>query len=599
MKKILLLMFALLVVGGAKVDAKELVVDLAAVSAVDGNASWDASTHKFAWTGTWSNAMQLPGVSSNMSEYTAVNWTATAGTMNHFRILIYYTNGTAQTTYNPGTDMTGSKSVTFADMGVVATNLAFISSIKISGASDGTGDIVISSFSFTGPDVVPVEATPIYKAPAGTTNMQDLTGTYPTEGANTWKAKTVYPKELAVQGDAFGNGDGGSESSHVSIEGYDYISLVVTEAQSTSVALRVWIWDDVNKAVVTLYAYPEADYADVEDWKAEHRISAPGTYVVKVSGYKHLKGIKAENNWGAPSVTVSYAYVSTGSAPVPYQSTGEYTIVGKDNTGSASLTAALADATATSYDATGVTGTGIELTPANPNALFIANEGVLDNANNVIVEGVCDNLVLADGYPFEAPADFKATIASYSTTINADAKAGTLCLPFEADIPVGVTAYTLKYISGENAAEASEVTGTIPANTPVLLNGAGDATFVAEDADVDADADNTFEALTGVFARTQVPDGSYVLQNGDDGIGFYVVEPTAAIWARPFRAYMTALSNNAKIRVINADGEATGITGKEAPAAAKDGAIYTVAGQRVAKPTKGFYLQDGKTYYAK
>ncbi len=267
---------------------------------------------------------------------------------------------------------------------------------------------------------------------------------------------------------------------------------------------------------------------------------------------------------------------------------------------SASATAALADASATVYDATGVTtGTGIELTPANPNALFIANEGVLANANNVIVEGVCDNLVLADGYPFEAPADFKATTASYSTTINADAKAGTLCLPFEADIPVGVTAYTLKYVSGENAAEATEVTGTIPANTPVLLNGAGDATFFAEDADVDADADNTFEALTGVFARTQVPDGSYVLQNGDDGIGFYVVEPTAAIWAKPFRAYMTALSNNAKIRVINADGEATGITGKEAPAAAKDGAIYTVAGQRVAKPTKGFYLQDGKTYYAK
>ena len=152
-------------------QAKELVVDLSAIvvgegNKTDDNATWDSSTNTFEWTGTWSNAMQLPGIPSNMSDYTTVNWTATAGTMDHFRILIYYSNGTAQTTYNPGTDMTGNKSVTFADMGVSTANLAYISSIKISGANNGTGNIIISAFSFTGPDIVPIEATPVYKAPS-------------------------------------------------------------------------------------------------------------------------------------------------------------------------------------------------------------------------------------------------------------------------------------------------------------------------------------------------------------------------------------------------------------------------------------------------
>lgn len=39
--------------------------------------------------------------------------------------------------------------------------------------------------------------------------------------------------------------------------------------------------------------------------------------------------------------------------------------------------AALADAKATLIDATGVTGTGITFTSANPNCIFLVNDGVL------------------------------------------------------------------------------------------------------------------------------------------------------------------------------------------------------------------------------
>ena len=423
------------------------------------------------------------------------------------------------------------------------------------------------------------------EAPAGTTDFKNLTGT-----ETNWAASVAYPKEFAVQGASFGNGNGDSESTHVDIDGYDYLHFVVSEAQSSSVALRVWIWDVVNSKVVTLYAYPMADYASVANWEAENLITAPGTYVVKVSGYKYLKGAKAANNWGAPSVTVAMAYASAGSAPIAFEESHKYLLTGK-GLATSSLQDALNDVTATCYDATGVTGTAIELTPANPNALFVANEGALSNAKNVIVNGTCSNLVLTDGYPFKAPANFTATAASYATTINSDAQAGTLCLPFAATLPEGVKAYTLAYVSGD-AATATAVESTIPANTPVLLNGSGAKTFAGSGA-VSASAANQSGALTGVFEATTVPEGSYVLQNGAQDLGFYRVASSDII-AKPFRAYLSAESAPARLGIDFGDNTTTAITATAATAVGST--VYDLQGRRVesSTPKRGIYVKGGK-----
>ena len=261
-------------------------------------------------------------------------------------------------------------------------------------------------------------------------------------------------------------------------------------------------------------------------------------------------------------------------------------------------TAALADANATIYDATGVTGTGVSLTPTNPNALFVANTGVLANASNVIVNGTCANLVLTDNYPFKAPADFTATSASYTTTINATAQAGTLCLPFAATLPTGVTAYALKYTSGDEEADAVPVNGdAISANIPVLINGSGEVEFKGSNVPVVADDDNIYEALTGVFEETYAPVGTYVLQNGELGVGFYKVA-TNDIKVKPFRAYLTAQNAGAALRIVY-PGDATGIEAVEAVADSKDDAYYTLSGVRVSHPVKGLYIKNGKKVMVK
>ena len=606
-----LMLTAILLVAGMggvnSVKAKTLDVVLSGELSQDDNAkwTWDSENSKahFEWTGIWSNAVVMPGLTGNLSDYTTVNWDAEVGTgsgvKNHFRILIYYSNGAVQTTYNPGVgdnpmDMTGEHSVTFADMGVVAANLAYVSSIKISGADDRTGDVYIKSFSLTGPDVVPIEATKVYTAPAGTTDLNGM------KGADSNKWSIAYPKEVAPQGE-FVAGDLNSDSRSVNILSYHYLQLVVTRVDADKkLSLRVFVSEESHDGTDKrhcLYVRPIADVADDTNWEEIYYITEPGTYVVKISGYPLLRGVKGGNGWGGDesngTITISQSYLSSDN-PVSYKDTGKYVLVGKDNTGATSLTTALADATATSIDATGLTNTSaIELTSANPNCLFIANSGKLSNTSNVIVSGNCAQLALTDGYPFKAPVNFTAGSASYTTTINAKAQAGTLCLPFEATIPAeGVTAYTLAYASG-NEATATPVETTIPANTPVLLNGSGSQTFTGSSVAITAGAAKTSEAMTGVYESTTVPQNSFVLQKQGDNVGFYKVASND-ITISPFRAYMTAQNQGARIKIVY-PGEITAVK-KIAATKCKEGVVYNLNGQRITKATKGLYLMNGKKY---
>lgn len=308
--------------------------------------------------------------------------------------------------------------------------------------------------------------------------------------------------------------------------------------------------------------------------------------VEKYQGKTYLNTIKSEG-WGVNNIVNNITVYKTPEGAANYILAGKGTFTPE-------VEAALADANATYIDATGITGATL-LTSANPNCMFTASaDGMVTNAQNVIVNGTCANLVLTDGYDFKAPANFTATTASYTTTINATAKAGTLCLPFAATLPTGVTAYTLAYNSGDEAT-ATEVTTTIPANTPVLLNGAGAVTFSGSGA-VAANAENKSKAMTGVFAKGFVPKDSYVLQLLDSGLGFRKVADDNSVSINPFRAYLTAQGAGSRLGI-----NFGGVTGIETVATAQQngGQAYDLQGRRVAQPAKGLYIVNGKKYIVK
>lgn len=304
-----------------------------------------------------------------------------------------------------------------------------------------------------------------------------------------------------------------------------------------------------------------------------------------------LKSIKSDLSWKGGKVGKNVENIVAYKAPAA--GSAQYLITGKGLLDAATTTM-LADATVTSIDVTGMTNvTATTLTSANPNCLFKANAGKLSNTKNVIVDNVCANLELTDGYPFKAPVNFTAGSASYTTTIKAEAQAGTLCLPFEATIPAeGVTAYTLAYANGEEAT-ATLVETTIPANTPVLLNGSGSQTFTGSSVAITAGAAKTSEAMTGVYESTTVPQNSFVLQKQGDNVGFYKVASND-ITISPFRAYMTAQNQGARIKIVY-PGEITAVK-KIAATKCKEGVVYNLNGQRITKATKGLYLMNGKKY---
>lgn len=300
MKKTLLSLVAFFVLA-LTANAEQKVCDLSALPATSESTTWDAATKTFAWTATWYNSMELFG-GNDYSFYDTFNYDVEAGTADHFRIIVRFTNGAAQVTYNPA--QAGKVSLTWAQMGVDADNLKAVESIRISGASDCTGNIKINSIYLEGTGA----PKPTYEVPEGSTNVKALTGTNPN-----WASTVVYPKEFKAGGQVFGDGDGSNEATWVDVTGFETMTFQVINS-STGLALRVWMWDDVNKKVVTLYPHPEAD-VETADFTQEYDIKTPGKYVLKFGDLTKLKGVKAANNWTASALQVGIAYVTPPAQP--------------------------------------------------------------------------------------------------------------------------------------------------------------------------------------------------------------------------------------------------------------------------------------------
>ena len=533
-------------------NAKRLDVDLAGLPTECESTSWvwNESTQSgvFSWSAPSWNSTELFGA-GNYSNYTTLNLVTETGNSDHYRLIVKYTNGAGQTTCFLNT---GTLSLTWEQMGVAAANIPHIQTIRLSGANDNVADIIVKSVYLEGPDINYIESTPIYEAPEGTTDVKDLTGTN-----SNWATTVTYPKEFAVQGAAFGDGNGDEERTHVTISDYDYLCFVVTEAAENSVALRVWIWDDEKSRVVTLYAYPQEKADTVKKWDTENRITAPGLYVTKVSGYKYLKGVKAANNWGSPSVKVAVAYMTKGGVPEPY-ATSKYLLSGA-TPGSLSLQNALEDPNALIYDGAGLSNTEpLSFVPANPNALFLVDDASkLNNNNNVSVAGNIANLVVTDGYPMAVP-DESTTSTAASYTRNMSNQYGTICLPFTANATEDVKFYAIDEIDGKDLV-ISEI-NTLNAGTPAIVEKTDDSASqitvtgsgaLAKAGTVEGDITlyGSFKAKTILSA--DYDQDIYAISNNK------FVKATSQINLPAFRAFFTAENANGEVNIRHFDDDDT------------------------------------------
>ncbi|MBQ0090003.1 MAG: leucine-rich repeat protein [Prevotellaceae bacterium] len=240
------------------------------------------------------------------------------------------------------------------------------------------------------------------------------------------------------------------------------------------------------------------------------------------------------------------------------------------------------------------------------NGLIILAEGSsVGNDHNVVVDGVCESLILTDGEPFKPGMEFKAEFAGMAKTVESGWY--TLVLPYTSAIPEGAKAYTFKGINGSTVEFEAIVGDVIPANTPVLIkSGNGqeaDFAFCGEDCDIVLGDMSEF-AFQGTY--TEIPagkaTGKYILNAAGTAFG----KATAIANIPAFRCFLTkkatssgvdikdqptdddARANVLNIVIVEPTGVKTTLKGAEA---AK---VFGILG--IESESNGVNIKDGKKY---
>ena len=153
----------------------------------------------------------------------------------------------------------------------------------------------------------------------------------------------------------------------------------------------------------------------------------------------------------------------------------------------------------------------------------------------------------------------------------------------------GLTAYKATVI-GDNVT-FEEVTGSVPAGEGLLLKATEAKTYtVPVSSSLPDDINN---ALVGVTKDTTVEGAGIFVLYADDThpIGFYKTEATSfTVGANT--AYLPA--NTSARTFIALDEETTGIGASLMNSERVNNEVYNLNGQRVAQPTKGLYIVNGK-----
>lgn len=164
----------------------------------------------------------------------------------------------------------------------------------------------------------------------------------------------------------------------------------------------------------------------------------------------------------------------------------------------------------------------------------------------------------------------------------------------------GLKAYTIKVDEDNQKVAYTEFTGVVPAGKAVLVCGTVGQKYELTPATEKADA--TFATDLKVSNGNVKSDGTnfYGFTTKDGVSGFVRVAKDVAV--PQGKGYLQLTGNTAAAPVfysINIGGGTTGIGQVEVEKAAENGAIYNLAGQRVATSYKGVVIKNGKKYVNK
>lgn len=209
------------------------------------------------------------------------------------------------------------------------------------------------------------------------------------------------------------------------------------------------------------------------------------------------------------------------------------------------------------------------------------------------------NLKDADSWTIEAVTELPVKL---SRAQNETGAYGTIWSPVALEIPEGITAYTGRVTSECELVLEAITGGVIPAETGVVLwNEKAEGTYVQNLKITDAEAtavsgDNKFVGWALTKANPNTKDGDYYslgIKNNNMAFYRYVGQNLQGFRARIEKGDAPANASALTMRFNNA----TGI--EEVISAFQNGAVYDLSGRRVATPTKGVYIVNGKKVFIK
>lgn len=185
-------------------------------------------------------------------------------------------------------------------------------------------------------------------------------------------------------------------------------------------------------------------------------------------------------------------------------------------------------------------------------------------------------------------------VPTYDVEISS-AGLATFCLPYNATIPDGLTAYTATD-NGESVKLTAKEGGKIAAGEGVVLKGdEGTYTFVAAEGSVSATAGNQMVGVTEDTELTEANNAYMLTRKKDDGsIAFRLLKTNYTLEAN--RAYLKVDGSANTRELIHAlwDDNATGIYDLSEKEETENGAIYNLAGQKLMRTQKGINIINGK-----
>jgi len=180
--------------------------------------------------------------------------------------------------------------------------------------------------------------------------------------------------------------------------------------------------------------------------------------------------------------------------------------------------------------------------------------------------------------PAKAPASVTAKIT--------DAGFATFASQYAVTLPEGIEAYYAS-AAADGKVTLSKIEGnTLPAATPVVLKGnAGEHPLAVATSTEQLAATNLLKGTIGEC--TPADEAYYTLAAGP------VFKKSSGGKLAAGKAYLVVPASEAPELTISFESEVTGISEVKG-ASQQSAAVYSISGQRVALPSKGLYIQNGK-----